>query len=47
MLIPFIGYALGRRLIGHVECENERLTDLLNRSESIVLRNAFVENFED
>ena len=47
MLIPFIGYALGRRFIGYVECEGERLTDLLNHSESIVVREAFVENFED
>ena len=47
MLIPFIGYAVGRRLIGYVECENERLTDLLNRSESIIIRDAFVENFAD
>jgi hypothetical protein len=47
VLIPFIGYALGRRFIGYVECEDERLTDLLNRAESIVVREAFVENFED
>ena len=47
MLIPFIGYAMGRRLIGHVECEGERLTDLLNRVESIVVRETFLENFED
>ncbi len=47
MLIPLIGYALGRRLIGYVECEGERLTDLLNRSESVVIREAFVESFED
>ena len=47
MLIPFIGYAIGRRLIGHVECEGERLTDLLNRAESIVVRETYLENFED
>jgi hypothetical protein len=47
VLIPFIGYALGRRLIGYVECEGERLTDLLNRSESVVLRESFVESYED
>jgi hypothetical protein len=47
VLIPFIGYAVGRRLIGYVECENERLSDLLNRSESVVIRDAFVENFAD
>ena len=47
MLIPFIGYALSRRYIGYVECEGERLTDLLNRSESVVIREAFVESFED
>ncbi|MGA3058255.1 MAG: hypothetical protein ABSE70_09530 [Candidatus Limnocylindrales bacterium] len=47
MLIPFIGYSLGRRYIGYVECEGERLTDLLNRLESVVIREAFVESFED
>jgi hypothetical protein len=47
VLVPFIGYAMGRRLLGYVECEGERLTDLLNRSESIVLREAFLENFAD
>jgi hypothetical protein len=47
VLLPFIGYALGRRFIGYVECEGERLTDLLNRAESIVVRETFVENFED
>jgi hypothetical protein len=47
VLVPFIGYAVGRRLIGYVECENERLTDLLNRSDSIVIRDSFVENFAD
>jgi hypothetical protein len=47
VLIPFIGYALGRRFIGYVECEGERLTDLLNRTESVVIREAYVESFED
>jgi hypothetical protein len=47
VLLPFIGYALGRRFIGYVECEGERLTDLLNRTESIVVRETFVESFED
>lgn len=47
MLIPFIGYALGRRFIGYVECAGERLTDLLNRTESVVLHEAFVESYED
>jgi len=47
VLIPFIGYAMGRRFIGYVECEGEPLTDMLNRSESIVLREAFVESFEN
>jgi hypothetical protein len=47
VLIPFIGYALGRRVIGHVECEGDRLTDVLNRSESIAVRDAYVESFED
>ena len=47
MLVPFIGYAPSRRFIGYVECAGERLTDLLNRTESIVIRDAFVESFED
>ncbi len=47
MLTPFIGYALGRRFIGYVECQGERLPELLNRSESIVVHKAFVENYED
>jgi hypothetical protein len=47
VLIPFIGYALGRRFIGYVECEGERLSDMLNRAESFVVREAFVENFDD
>ena len=47
MLIPFIGYAQGRRFIGYVECENDRLTDVLNRSESVIIRETYVESFED
>jgi hypothetical protein len=47
VLTPFIGYAVDRRFIGYVECGGERLTDLLNRSETIVVREAFVESFED
>ena len=47
MLIPFIGYALGRRFIGYVECAGERLTDLLNRTESVVIHEAYVESFDD
>ncbi len=47
MLVPFIGYALGRRFIGYVECDGGRLTDTLNRSDSILVREAFVESFED
>jgi hypothetical protein len=47
VLIPFIGYALDRRFIGYVECAGERLTDLLNRTESVVIRDAYVENFAD
>jgi len=33
VLIPFIGYALGCRYIGYVECAGERLTDVLNRTD--------------
>ncbi len=47
MLVPFIGYADGRRFIGYVECDGERLTDVLNRSDSVIVREAFVESFDD
>jgi len=47
VLVPFIGYALGRRFIGYVECEGGRLNDVLNRSDSILVREAFVEHFDD
>jgi hypothetical protein len=47
VLAPFIGYALGRRFIGYVECDSGRLTDVLNRAESIVVRETFVENLAD
>ena len=47
MLVPFIGYSVGRRFIGHVECGAARLPDLLNRSEVVVIRDAYVENFDD
>jgi hypothetical protein len=47
LLIPFIGYALGRRYIGYVECAGERLTDLLNRTESIVIHEAYVASYDD
>jgi hypothetical protein len=47
VLIPFIGYALGRRFIGYVECQGEHLTELLNRSESVVIRESYVESFEE
>jgi hypothetical protein len=47
VLIPFVGYALGRRFLGYVECEGERLTDMMNRTETVVVRESFVENFDD
>jgi hypothetical protein len=47
VLVPFIGYAQGRRFIGYVECEGDRMTDVLNRSESVILRETYVESFED
>jgi hypothetical protein len=47
VLVPFIGYALGSRFIGYVESEGERLTDMLNRAESIVVRETFVESFDN
>jgi hypothetical protein len=45
VLVPFVGYSLGRRLVGYVECEGERLTDVLNRSAMIRVRDCFVEDF--
>ncbi len=47
MLVPFIGYAQNRRFIGYVESSGERMADMLNRTESVVIRQAFVESFED
>jgi hypothetical protein len=47
VLVPFIGYALGRRFIGYVEIQGERLSDLLNRGPSVVVRETFVESFDD
>jgi hypothetical protein len=47
VLIPFIGYALGRRFIGYVESEGDRLADVMNRSDSIVIRESYVESFEE
>ncbi len=47
MLVPFIGYAQNRRFIGYVESAADRLADMLNDRESIVIRQAFVESFED
>jgi hypothetical protein len=47
VLVPFIGYAVGRRFIGYVECDGDRLTDVLNRSESVILRETYVESFDD
>jgi hypothetical protein len=45
VLVPFIGYAMGRRFIGYVESAGERLTDVLNRNAAIMVREAFVEDF--
>lgn len=47
MLVPFIGYAQGRRFIGYVESDGGRLAETLNLSGSILVRDAFVESFED
>ncbi len=47
MLVPFVGYAQGRRFIGYVECRDDRLAEFLNRNDRIVLRDSFVENFAD
>jgi hypothetical protein len=47
VLVPFIGYSVGRRFIGYVERGARRLPDMLNRSELVLVRDAFVESFED
>jgi hypothetical protein len=47
VLVPFIGYARGRRFIGYVDSEGDRLSEVLNRSESVIIRETFVESFED
>ncbi len=47
MLVPFVGYALGHRLIGRVECDGGRMAELLDRVDSIVVHEAYVEAFTD
>jgi hypothetical protein len=47
VLTPFIGYSIGRRYIGHVDCGGDRLVDLFNGGGSVVIRDAFVESFDD
>jgi hypothetical protein len=44
---PFIAYSIGRRYIGHVDCGGNRLVDLFNAGGSVVIRDAYVESFED
>jgi hypothetical protein len=44
---PFIGYSIGRRYMGHVDRGGERLADLFNGGGSVVIRDAFVENYDD
>ncbi len=47
MLVPLVGYAEDRRYMGYVECANERVSDLLQRSPSIHLCEAYLEMFAD
>jgi hypothetical protein len=47
VLIPFIGYAQDRRIIGRLETRGESLADLLNRASHVLLRDSFVESLED
>ena len=47
MLTPFIGYSIGRRFIGHVDCGGDRLAELLNGGNSLIVRDAFVETFDE
>jgi hypothetical protein len=47
MLVPFVGYAEDRRFMGYVECAGERMTDLLQRSETLHVTDAYVETFAD
>ncbi len=47
MLVQFVGYAEDCRYVGHIECEGERITELLQRSERLHLTDASVETFAD
>jgi len=47
VLVPFVGYALGHRLIGRVECDGGRMAELLDRVDSIVVHEAYLETFTD
>jgi hypothetical protein len=43
---PFIGYSTGRRYMGHVDCGGDRLADLFNVGGSVVIHDAFVEDYD-
>lgn len=47
MPTPFIGYSIGRRYMGHVDCGGDRLADLFNSGGAVVVRDAFVESYDD
>lgn len=48
MLVPFVAYAERRRFIGYLDSGGgEQIGELLNRGESIVIREAFVEDFDE
>jgi hypothetical protein len=47
VLIPFIGYASARRFIGYIDSDGQRLTDILNRSDCLLVRDVYVESFAD
>ena len=47
MLVPFVGYSVGRRFIGYVECGTERLPEMLNHNQHVIIRDAYVESFDD
>jgi hypothetical protein len=44
---PFIGYSIGRRYMGHVDCGGDRLADLFNGGGAVMVRDAYVEDFDN
>lgn len=47
MEIEFLAYAGDCRVAGHVELEGERLSDMLNAQETVLVRDVLLESLED